>query len=297
MEEAATTNIRFSRTTNLPCPAGYPEGVCATTEKDVPRHREAFKQLVTLISGRRAKTDTPGESRELSASGKAKGYIGGSREQLASGKAKGRQHDGLQEQPRKRARTTSDRGLGGCLVPGEQQQVTGGASSSEAPGNEHGDKSTTTVPRDNWMKPDADDVMSSILVSICSRVENTEAEEAHELSGATRPGRKRVGKVSNKLLVKNGKVCQAQQFCLHEPVVGHQLAISDADDGAPQLEPGQDWWQWVEELIQQDDMDDRVWWDEVEAAIKDEEASGVHAGKREHEATRSDDSKRLKKPG
>ena len=98
MEEATATNNRLARIASPPCPAGYPEGVCATTMKDVPRHRETFKQLVTLISGRRAATDTLGEPRELPASGKAMGYNGDSRERLASGKAKVRQNDGLQEQ-------------------------------------------------------------------------------------------------------------------------------------------------------------------------------------------------------
>ena len=55
----------------------------------------------------------------------------------------------------------------------------------------------------------------------------------------------------------------------------------------------------VEELIDRDGMADISWWNEVEAAIKDEEDSEVLAGKRqhEHEAPRADCSKRPRKPG
>ena len=116
LEGATTANNRFARITNPPCPAGCTEGMGATAMEDVPRRKEAFKQLVTMISGRRATTDTHDEGREQSASGKAKGYQGVSREQLASGKAKVRQSDRLQEQPWKKTRTTSGGGRGDCLV-------------------------------------------------------------------------------------------------------------------------------------------------------------------------------------
>ena len=129
--------------------------------------------------------------------------------------------------------------------------------------------------------PGDDDAMSSILVSICSRVGSTEAEEP------------------SRVLDKKGKVCHAQHFSLHEPVMGHRLAANDPDDGTPQLEPDLAWWQGVEELIHLDDEADLEWWQGVEAAIKDEEASEVLAGKRrhEHEDVRAGSSKRPRKPG
>ena len=101
------------------------------------------------------------------------------------------------------------------------------------------------------------------------------------------------------MLERRGKVCRAQHFRLREPVVEHHLATNDADDGIPQLDPGLEWWRGVEELINRDGMADISWWNEVEAAIKDEEDSEVLAGKRQHEHDdlRADGSKRPKKPG
>lgn len=77
----------------------------------------------------------------------------------------------------------------------------------------------------------------------------------------------------------------------------HRLNTSDSEEDDPQLEIGNAWWQGVENQIQQDLQGDRDWWGEVEAAIREDEVIGIPAGKREHEPCRSDDAKRLKKPG
>ena len=90
----------------------------------------------------------------------------------------------------------------------------------------------------------------------------------------------------------SGKVCRAQQFRLNEPAEEHHLATNDSEDEAV-------WWSGIEELMHQDHLADMSWWCEVEAAIEDDEASEILAGKRqrEHGITRAEDSKRPRKPG
>ena len=131
--EGATTANKLARITYPPCPAGCTEEMSAAAMEDVPSRKEAFKQLVTLISDRRATTDTQGGNREPSVSRKAKEHHGESREQSVYGKAKGRQSERLQEPPAKRSRTTSGGGRGDWLNPIKQQLTTGGPLARRPP--------------------------------------------------------------------------------------------------------------------------------------------------------------------
>ena len=86
-------------------------------------------------------------------------------------------------------------------------------------------------------------------------------------------GKKRKGNDPGRGLGRSGKLCRAQHFRSHEPVVEHHLATADDSDA------------------------DVLWSNGVEEAIKCDEV--VLVGKRqcEQEPRRADHSKRPRKPG
>ena len=110
--------------------------------------------------------------------------------------------------------------------------------------------------------PDDDDDCSSIFPCVGVEVGVRAVE-----------GNKRKGDDPGRDMGRSGKVCRAQHFRLHEPVVEHHLATANDNDA------------------------DVLWWSGVEEAIKCDEV--VLAGKRhcEQEPRRAGHSKRPRKPG